>query len=172
MKARNWLNNNSAMVTILAVVVLILSLATIIITMRPASYTPRVIDVYYYDLDTKQLFVDKSDKYPPIATPSGGQKGARAYVFSCGDCADESQRFIGYLEVYTPEAKKILENPNADPAAMADPIDVYEDGRLLATEQGQQWHKASSVQGFEVMDAPQTRCGNNAPNSCNPGDAE
>lgn len=172
MKARNWLNNNSAMVTILAVVILILSLAFIIFTNRPQSYVPRVIDVYYYDLNAKQLFVDKSDKYAPITAPSSADSlGARAYVFSCGDCGDESQRFVGYLEMYTKEAKAMLENPQ--PMNPDDPgiyPDVYEDGRLLRAADDTKWVKANSNEAFTIMDAVQTRCGTEPPKSCMPGD--
>lgn len=171
MKARNWLNNNSAMVTILAVVVLIMSLAFIIISNSRPSYTPRVIDVYYYDLDTNQLFIDKSDKYPPIPTPSGEMKGARAYVFSCGDCSDESKRFVGYLEMYTPAAKSALENPQpANPEDMSS-IDIFEEGRMLRGVDSREWVKANSNEAFQTQDAVQTHCGAEVPpKSCMPGD--
>lgn len=170
MKARNWLNNNSAMVTILAVVILIMSLAFIIISNTRPSYQPRVIDVYYYDLGTNKLFVDTSDKYPPIATPTGEMKGARAYVFSCGDCADESQRFIGYLEMYTPQAKSALEDPQPiDPEEMPT-IDIFEEGRLIRGVDAKDWVKANSNEAFETQDAVQTRCGDVPPKSCMPSD--
>lgn len=170
MKARNWLNNNSAMVTILAVVILILSLGFIIISNSRPSYTPRVIDVYYYDLGAKQLFVDKSDKYPPIATPTGEMKGARAYVFSCGDCKDESKRFVGYLEMYTPAAKDALENPKPINPDDMPGVDVFEEGRMIRGVNDADWVKANSMEAFNIQDAVQTRCGEVPPKSCLPSD--
>lgn len=177
MKLRNWLNNNSSVVIIVAIVLLVLSLASIIYTSQGPSFEPRIIDVYYYDLGSKKLFIDKSDKYPPIAAPSG-EKGVRAYVFSCGSCADEKQRFIGYLEMYTPKAKERLENPQP-PAAQMDPdvpppdFDIYNQGRLVRGMDTEEWVTAESEAGFQIIDKISTKCGGmEYPKSCFPGDKE
>ena len=169
MKSRNWINNNSAMVTIVAVVVLILSLGFIIISSRPTSYTPRVYDVYYYDLEKKELFVDKSNKYAPIETPSGKQTGARAYVYTCGECSDKNSLFIGYLEVYTKEAKAYLENPTPNPDGAIP--DFYEEGRRIRAESDTaRWYNANSSEAFQVAEAVHVRCNGQPAKPCNPGD--
>lgn len=170
MKLRNWLNNNSAVVTILAVVMLILSLGAIIIMNRGSSYTPRVYDVYFYDLNTKKLFVGKSNQYAPIATPDGGDRGVRAYVFSCGDCGDESQQFIGYLEMFKPEAKKFFENPESfTPEQLANQPDLYEEGRLVRAEaENAKWVNANSMDGMKLADLAYTRCNGQPAKPCNP----
>lgn len=172
MKARNWLNNNSAMVTILAVVVLILSLGYIIIQNRPASYAPRIYDVYYYDLGEKKLFVDKNNKFAPITAPSGENRGARAYVYSCGECSDSSSLFIGHLEMFTPDAKKNLENPPPIDADGNTPyIDYYEEGRMVRAEaENAKWLPANSNEAFQITEAVHTRCGGQPAKACNPGD--
>ncbi len=172
MKARNWLNNNSAMVTILAVVVLILSLGFIIISSRQPTYTPRIYDVYYYDLDTKTLFVDKSNKFAPIQSPSGKVNGARAYVYTCGECSDTNSLFVGYLEMYTKEAKEFLENPTPpSPDDTGSYPDHYEEGRRIRAESdAARWFNANSSEAFQVTEAVHVRCNGQPAKPCNPGD--
>lgn len=117
MKLRDWLNNNSAVVTILAVVILILSLGFIIMQASGPKYKAQIVDVYYYDLGNGTIFTAKSNEIPPIESksgpgPAGNPQGVRAYVFSCGDCKNESERFVGWLEMYTREAKEMMQSPN------------------------------------------------------------
>lgn len=45
---------------------------------------------YFYDAEARALIVDQD---------TGERSGAiRAMIFSCGECADDSARFIGWLE--------------------------------------------------------------------------
>jgi len=59
---------------------------------------------WFYDLNTKELYIAPRDSKSPTKAPSDEGKdtmsGVRAYVFSCGECGDESKRFIGYLEKF------------------------------------------------------------------------
>jgi hypothetical protein len=76
----------------------------------PASYQTHA---WYYDLNTKQLFVAEVTKHIPIDAPSGpapdGTKaGVRAFVFSHGSCADPARRFIGWLETIDPSGKRLI----------------------------------------------------------------
>lgn len=174
MKMRNWLNNNSAVVTILAVVVLILSLATIILSTRQGSFTPQDVPYYFYDLDAKELFVGKSSQTPPIDTPAGGKRGVKAYVYSCGDCADESTRFVGYLEMYTPEAKEMQEKMNRNDGSINyddpnnDPMMVVDRGRRIADVKGEKWFSYDSVDGVKIIEYPSTRCPDGSFRECYP----
>jgi hypothetical protein len=51
--------------------------------------------VWYYDLNTGEVFRERY-KGNPIERPSGG-KAVAAFKFSCGDGANESSQFVGYL---------------------------------------------------------------------------
>lgn len=194
MKIRDWANQNSAVVTIGAVVLLLVALGAIVFQMRPRTYA-RVVSVYYYDLNTGKTFVGPSDKMPPIPAPSGplegmgGDAGVRAYVFACGDCSDESKRFVGWLEIYTPDAKEAMQNAMRPPAGGATPAggavppgpmgspDMFmlmEEGHLIRAEKAEdgsepKWEKYNSEAGFKIIQSIQTRCEGAPPKPCFPG---
>jgi hypothetical protein len=167
MNLREWMNQNSAVVTIIAVVLLLVSLGVIIMTLTPKN-PARVVDVYFMDTSDGSLFVDKSDQLPPVAAPSG-KDGVRAFVFSCGDCGDEASRFVGWLETYTPDAKKAISAPSDNPEAGMDNYEVVENGHMVCDPVSKKWVMANSEQGFKIMDMIQNKCGTEAPKPCFPG---
>ena len=170
MNLREWMNQNSAVVTIIAVVLLLVSLGVIIMTLTPSSPN-RVVEVYFMDTADGQLFVEKSNQLPPIVAPSG-KEGVRAFVFSCGDCGDEASRYVGWLETYTAEAKKAItgttENPEG-PEGMVDNYELIENGHMVCDPQSKTWVPANSEPGFKIMDQIQNKCGNEPPKPCFPG---
>lgn len=179
MKLRDWMNNNSAVVTIGAVVILILSLGYIVFSSRGRSSGPRVIDVYFYDLNAQKLFTAKSDAIPPIETESGpatggAPAGVRAYVFACNDCGNENDRFIGWLEMYTPEAKALLSQPAAETPEQAAEremrmYEVWENGQLIRAVEGGQWVRANSQEAINITSQIESKCPGGAPKPCLPG---
>lgn len=179
MKLRDWLNNNSAIVTIGAVVLLIGALFAIIMQMRSGPSGPRVIDVYFYDLNTQKLFAAKSDQIPPIDTPSGpapggAPAGVRAYVFACNDCGNENDRFIGWLEMYTPEAKALLtQPPPTDPQQALERdmrvYEVWESGQLIRGVNDTRWVPQSSQEAMNITSQIDTKCPGGSPKPCLPG---
>lgn len=79
---------------------------------RPLPGTAR--SVYYYDLNTGDLFVADAGLIPPIDAPSGmlqgttsTKAGVLAYVFTCGSCSPQD-RYVAWIEMYTPEAQQAL----------------------------------------------------------------
>lgn len=141
-----------------------------------AVYKPRIVDVYYYDLGTGKLFLAKSNQIPPIESPSGPgpnniPQGVRAYVFSCGDCGDKTQQFVGWLEMYTPDAKQALTGPR-DTSKVQGPeyYELWERGHLVSMPGTNKWVRANSEDGFKVMESMQSRCGPQGhPKPCFPG---
>lgn len=81
---------------------------------RPAALPPPTQETsdsrYFMDLGSGVLFAASRYDIPPIEVESeetlqdGRGGGARAQVFSCGDCADETQLIVGWLEIYTSPA--------------------------------------------------------------------
>ena len=70
--------------------------------------------IWYYDLNNGRLFTGKATDIAPIDAPSGplpggAPAGVKAYVFSYGDCDDESQRFVAWLERASRNAKRVAE---------------------------------------------------------------
>jgi hypothetical protein len=191
-QVREWLNKNSAVVTIAAVVLLILSLAFIIMNISgPPRPRERVIPVYFYDLNTNQLFVGQSDQVPPIYAPSqpdkqGIPKGVRAFVYSCGECDDESERFIAYLEMYTPEAKaarermqRIVRGEEQPPGDMGEGsaeaaemqmYEMWEQGRLMRLLNDDNWVPAMSEEAMQMLQHLERMCDGTVPKHCLPDD--
>lgn len=179
MQLRDWMNNNSAVVTVGAVVILILSLGYIVWNSKGSS-PPRVIDVYYYDLNTNKLFTAQSNQLPPIDTESGpvagsnAPAGVRAYVFACTDCGDEADRFIGWLEMYTPEVKALRSQPSPQtPEEAAEreqrEEEVWENGKLVRAPDGTTWARENTSEGMAITTKIESKCPGGMPKPCVPG---
>ena len=137
MSLRDSMNNNSALVTLAAVVLLVVALGWIILKSKGPSGASQFKSQYYYDLNTGTIFAADSSEMPPIETPSGPDKtgnpaGVRARVFACGDCRrsyvgmteaqmEEAGAFIAFIEKFTPEFKKAVEEPKE---AVAEPTEA------------------------------------------------
>lgn len=190
-KARDFLNNNSALVTILAVVVLVISLGVIIMQTRGRG-PMGPIDLYFYDLKTGKLFIAKSDQIPPIDAPGGpletpqGPKpaGVRAHVFACGECpsldgmtADQVAQtgaYIAYLEMYTEQAKQMMTQAAqaaqgggqaAPPPMMMDPTEQT----LVKRVEDTSWQQMYSQPGYMLADQAVKDCPDGTPaKACRP----
>jgi hypothetical protein len=70
---------------------------------------------YFYDVSAKRLFVAPHGSVPPLRGIDGPEEDAfRAVVISdSGDPADKKSRRIAYLERYSPELKKQMEEAQA-----------------------------------------------------------
>jgi len=164
---RKFINQNSAVVTIGAVTVLVLALAAIVLQMQgPGAGARGPQDIWFYDLNTGELFVAKSNKLPPIAAPSDGTEqdenpsipaGVKAHVFSCGSCQDEQERFIAYLETYPPDVRDKLmafrENPpNYEEISEEDQrlLAGVEEAMMVRALDSNRWVNAMSEAGGEV----------------------
>ena len=71
--------------------------------------------VWYYDLTSEKLFELPSSTVPPTAAPGGplpnGElAGVWSAVFACGSCDDKSKQFVAWVEKFTPETQKQLED--------------------------------------------------------------
>ena len=147
MQLREWMNNNSAATTVGAVVLLLVALAILLNEFGLfGSGGATNMKSYYFDVKTGKVFTgDASDPYPPIAAPSGPNNGVLAYMFSCSDCS--TSHFLGYLEKYTPAAKKKLESlkPNEDGTYW------MVNGRVVRlAKPGSKWIQASSEAGNKL----------------------
>lgn len=201
MSLRDWMNNNSALVTIAAVVLLVVTLGWIILQAKGPSAS-RMKSQYYYDLNTGTIFTADSSEMPPIETPSGPDKtgkpaGVRARVFACGDCRrsyvgmtvaqiEEADAFIAFLEKFTPEAKKSMEEAKdtvAEPTeATGIPGDpnyrrpggggrlIMEGGQGLLIRQvnGEKWLAMRSREAQKITTTFGTKCPDGRATPCYP----
>ncbi len=123
MQLREWMNKNSAVTTIISVVMLFLALWYLVITVFPPPPKP-ITHVFYYDVITGKLFPGEAKEYPPIETPDGSKlanglpAGVKANVFSCTKCR-EGDWYIGYLETYLPQAREAQLRMNEETERMS-----------------------------------------------------
>ncbi len=183
MKLRDFLNNNSALVTILAVVVLVIALGVIVMQLQPPR-TAGAIDLYFYDMTSGQLFTASSDQIPPIETSNGPHAGVRAHVFACGECPGnlsgmtaeqvrQQNAYIAYLEMYTPQGKQALtaasqpqpEGEGPPPSVMMDPMEQT----LVKRIEDSRWLSMYSEAGYRLTDEAITQCPDGSPaRACRP----
>jgi hypothetical protein len=121
---------------------------------------------YYYDRNTKRLFEAPEDSEALIDAPSGPFRGrpagALASVFSCGDCGDSAQRYVGYLiapeEVAQKHGEKIVGTP------------PDEEQRMVLCRPGEErWVYLRTREGDAIVTEAARRCGDKSPVPCRPG---
>ncbi len=145
-KLRDWVNANPQFALGAAGAASVLALVVLIMALSGGKPRSRVVtQAWYLDLNSRKLFPGPIREVPPIPAPSGayqgGNGGALAHVFGCGDCS-ESDRRIAFLEVYTPKAAALLKadierrskaEPSGPPAGYTE-SQAIADGHFIAGE--------------------------------------
>lgn len=176
MSVREFLNNNSAVATIVAVVLLVLALG--IIVWQNKGPTTRDYRSFYYDLNTKEIFVDDGTKTTPFDNGNGtfefhdGPQGSavRAYVFTCGDPEainegmtlaeiEAAGGYIAYLERMTPEMREMQEKLASGQEITDMDYGMTEGFSLIAPIDGAIWFSEQSEQAMNMMTDAMSRCG-------------
>ena len=157
-RSREWINQNSASVTVAAVAVLLGSM-TVIMNRHRRTGGVEPGEAWYYDTVTKEYFRDKTTKIAPFNRDNGNE-AVRAHFFTCGECTEATledtppgERFIGYYEKYTDEVKAKLEEKSESFA-------LYEmafQGRLYSRD-GQEWFAAEKTEGTAITAELQKKC--------------
>ncbi|MHC4694699.1 MAG: hypothetical protein ACYS67_18320 [Planctomycetota bacterium] len=158
---REWLNRQNPKVIITITVVTVLLLITTVIGLLSSGEAPKVKEFkkgWFYDLNTGQLFVAKSQLIPPIEAPSGPREngepaGVKAYVFSYKHEPNELERFIGFLETFTPEAKRNqTTSANSGGGSASELIQQWGEGRLIRRIEDEKWFTANSKEGRAIIE--------------------
>ena len=155
MSLRAWIDKNSALVTIAAMVVLVLALGYSIVKLTGiGGGSVRFPDSsYFYDLNTGEIFIGPSTMgpgrvKPPVEAPSGfildgkGKEdlaGFQAMMYTCGECPENMDGWTAaqikeaevniFLEYWTKEARE--REKKHGPMPMLSPYD-YESGQRVA----------------------------------------
>ncbi len=178
MSLREYLNNNSAVATIVAVVLLIVALGIIYWTTGSRNAGP--IATYYYDMTTQKLVAAEA-QIPPFDTGSSqytysgnetGPAGVQAQVYSCTDSCDDIEPgmtieqveaaggHVAYFSRYSMEGKRLMEEANTggaiDPAIYDNP---EMNQQLYATPGSDQWISEMSDAGQQVLANFGSKCG-------------
>jgi hypothetical protein len=185
---REWITNNPAVATVVAVLVLVGALLLLVWQSEKPNpgneLSGGARQVWFYDLGTGQKFPGATTNLPPFKTDSGPENGVRAWVFACGDCKNE--QFVAFLEKFTDEAKRVLtappsppptgspRPPNGPPPMPRGPnlaVDkAYREGRLVANPSTPDaWYKYGSPEGKQILAERDKRCdGKGEPTPCMP----
>ena len=116
MTLRETINRNPKQASIIAAS--LIGVALLFIIWYNCTGTAAGSGKSYYSIDDGQTFFeDDSKKIPPFKHE--GKDAVRAHVFTCDGGAT---KFVGYLEMYNPQDKKLMEDAlagKAPPAAYA-----------------------------------------------------
>lgn len=149
---RKWINENPRVIvglTVVSVLVLLVIVIRLLVPNRPVKIEDYEKS-WFYDLNTGKLFAAKSELVPPIEAPSGplsnGEPaGVLAYVFSYTSEPNESQRFIGFLEIPDPNF-----NPNSADSQLSG-AKRWGQGKLIRKVEDKQWVSANSKEGQAIL---------------------
>jgi hypothetical protein len=121
---------------------------------------------WFYDLTTGDLVQVATSDPPPIMLDSG-HEAVWAHVFSCGDCADVNQRFVGYLEKFNDEAAAPEPAP-VDPNSPLTPSgsDPLTRSLVASPNAPDQWVIGASPQAAAMRNAVMQHCRGGAPKPC------
>ena len=104
---RDRLSKYKGMTTAICMTLLVGAMATVGLSLMPEKYRPpEPLPVYYFDLNTSEVFAAPPSHVVPVEAPSGPTSkgkpaGVRAHVFACGSC-DDSEAWVGYLQSNRP----------------------------------------------------------------------
>lgn len=186
MNVREFINNNSAVATIMAVVLFAVALA--IIVWQNKGPSAGQYESFYYDLNTQEIFVDDATLSTPFDRGGGtfeyfdGVKGSavRAMIFTCNDPADIKKGmtlaeieaaggFIAYLERLSPETIAMQSKLDAGQDLTEQDRVIGMAGGLISTIDGQVWFNQESEQGMQLVNASFSRCSaGQTPKICRP----
>ncbi|HAL45776.1 MAG: hypothetical protein A2Y12_14695 [Planctomycetes bacterium GWF2_42_9] len=151
---RKWINDNPRIV--IRITIATISLFLIILIFKLVPYrSPNVSmnhKAWFYDLNTKKLFAEDGDKIPPIDAPSGKLAGVKAYVLSYVLEPNENEKFIAYLEKFTPQGRKYIDIcKEAKTKVTEKMINDLNCNRYVSKPNDINWFLASSDKGREIL---------------------
>lgn len=157
----DWANRNQKIAIPLALVALIA--AVVIVMMNSGRRGGASHKSYYYELNSGQIVVADASEGSPIAAAGGTGEAVMARVFACGDCADASSRFVGWVVRYDADANAAAREQFSSPQAQNDPAFAgrVDAGTEIAFEpKGAEvtWVKLASAGVADRQRAMLTRC--------------
>ena len=123
----------------------------------PAKEVELEAMVYFYDLNSGELFDVPADTMPPVETESGPHQGmpagVRAHVFCCGDFKPGDEFFVGMLEC--PSDAVPTEHR---PAGVEVVPGGEEGGTVVRRPTDDRWYAENSRRGSRIMVELRARC--------------
>ena len=147
-KLRLLLNYHTFIGTSVMVFLTLSSLVFVICQLLPPKKVPLKPDTqWYYDQNTRKLFVDKSELVTPFDTGSGiatdkGPAGVRAHVYSYSNDNSKDSRFIVFVEKLAPNAQDYKDQTG---------YRAWANSRLIRRVDERKWVKANSPHGKMII---------------------
>ncbi|MBX3380830.1 MAG: hypothetical protein KF805_12120 [Phycisphaeraceae bacterium] len=130
---------------------------------------------YFFDLNTKKIFVVPANTRAPVSTPSGPFEnepaGVRLFLFSCKPCPNFDGKTleevkalgatVGWIERYTAEAKKLLDAGDRKSETLFE-------GLQMRAPSGDRWLSPSSREALAIRDTISRLCSGLPGQACNP----
>lgn len=166
-RLRQSVQSNPIPIAIVAGIVVLAAFIWIIRARTARSVAPGVTGHWYYDIESKKLFVQSEMDLPIAVPPSGAMLtelapgGLRAHVYSCGDCSDESKREILFVESYV---------PTKDAQTLGVPSDGTSNSVFIRAkfEPTLRWVRGDSLDGLAIKNLADTHCGGKPATECFP----
>lgn len=156
-KIRKRINEHPKLVVLIALIsILMLLWAFVPMLLRSVASLPKEThrSVYFYDMNTGELFTAKADVVPPIKAPSGdlpdgSPAGVRAYVFRDPDSPDqETTAYIGWLETRdTALSKDVYLEHRTTPGP------DWGKGMLVKRPEDADWTPADTPEGLTIIES-------------------
>lgn len=132
-------------------------------------------NAYFYDLNTKKIFIAPASQLAPIETASGpfekGNAGVRLFLFSCAPCPSLNGKTLeeaaalgatnGWLERYTDETKLKVETGDRNAEALLE-------GLQMRGLEGGRWISPGSKEALKQREAISRLCVGLPGKVCNP----
>ena len=175
MSIRNTLNENPAITTVVAILVLVVCLGLVIWWMTGSGGGGRISDQsYYFDLNTGEVFTAKTASSPIEApsgrTDAGDPAGVAAQIFACDGCQasyagmtpeeiEDSGATLAFLErtVNKPELRDVEEGVTGQVTEVTRPDEI-------------QWVNVSSPAGQRLVNRGLDCPNGETAEPCYPGD--
>lgn len=157
MGLREKMNENPRLTTGVTIGVVVIALILIVYQLWPASPIQPISQAFYTIDEGKTWFVEDIEKVPPFQ--HNGKEAVRAHVFVCGE---SGQKFVGWMEKFTPDAKKKLDDLYSKSSGKRPPerFEMEETARLVRRHDMSKWLPFSyaiydKLQTFPCKENPQ-----------------
>jgi len=124
--------------------------------------------LWFYDLNTGELFAGDVAELPPIAAPSGDLKGASGQaagvLASVIRLEGETDKKVAFLQAYTKEAKEMIQNSRQNQGGAPADYEKIMAGTMVALPPKTpgdkiNWVAMSSPDGYKITMAMETIAG-------------
>lgn len=150
MGLRETIDKNPALGYGLVGGIIVLAVVTYILTSGEKEFKTHGKSRYYYDMDSKSLYVITETDHPdpPMKAPSGGE-GVYAVVFSCSDCKDKASLEIGMLTKYSKELLDALirKRKGEEVEGLGE---IERKGKLVRFPDSDDWVRLDSEDGSKI----------------------